>query len=274
MTDHQFETHQPVHLYVENGKGSVTVHAEDTTETRVALTGADADDAVVELDGEELRVIAPKRRGGFLGGERGLDIAITVPTSSELVAKLGSAGLSATGALGATQVRSGSGEVRLELLDGPCLVETGSGDLVVADAGQPLRVKSGSGEVTVGTTAQAVSISTGSGDVRIRYAGGPTVVKTGSGSLRIDRARTDVGLTTGSGDLEIASISAGRVQVRGASGDVRVGVPAGLPVWTDVSTVSGRIHSTLEGAGRPEDGADYVELRAKTVSGDIVLAQV
>ena len=45
-------------------------------------------------------------------------------------------------------------------------------------------------------------------------------------------------------------------------------------MWTDISTVSGAIHSNLEGVGQPAEGADHVELRAKTVSGDIILRQV
>jgi hypothetical protein len=47
-----------------------------------------------------------------------------------------------------------------------------------------------------------------------------------------------------------------------------------VPVWTDIATVSGEIRSNLTGAGKPEDGADHVELRAKTVSGDIVLTEI
>jgi len=54
---------------------------------------------------------------------------------------------------------------------------------------------------------------------------------------------------------------------------MHVGVPAGLPVWTDISTVSGEIRSSLTGAGEPEPGAEHLELRAKTVSGDVVLTQ-
>ncbi len=273
MTEHHFETHEPIELYVENGKGAVAVHARDTTETHVALSGPDAEETQVELDGGQLRVIAP-RRGGFLGGDRRLDVVVTLPTDSHLVTKLGSADLQVTGQVGNVQVRSGSGDVALESINGACLVETGSGDVRVEHAAQPLRVKSGSGDVAIGTAAAEVSVSTGSGDVQLREAAGQTAVKTGSGDLRIGHAGGDVGLSTGSGDLEIASVSAGRIQVKGASGDVHVGVPAGVPVWTDVSTVSGRIHSTLEGAGQPEPGADYVELRAKTVSGDIVLTQV
>jgi hypothetical protein len=45
-------------------------------------------------------------------------------------------------------------------------------------------------------------------------------------------------------------------------------------VWTDLTTVSGAIRSDLEGVGQPEDGAEHLELRAKTVSGDIVLKQI
>jgi hypothetical protein len=61
--------------------------------------------------------------------------------------------------------------------------------------------------------------------------------------------------------------------MKGASGDVTVGVPAGVPVWTDISTVTGAIRSQLPHAGQPAEGADHVEVRAKTVSGDIVLTQ-
>ena len=54
---------------------------------------------------------------------------------------------------------------------------------------------------------------------------------------------------------------------------MRIGVPAGVPVWTDISTVSGRIRSDAEGAGQPAEGQHHIEVRAKTVSGDIVLTR-
>ena len=45
-------------------------------------------------------------------------------------------------------------------------------------------------------------------------------------------------------------------------------------MWTDINTLSGHIRSDLEGAGKPEPGADHIEVRAKTVSGDITLSQL
>jgi DUF4097 and DUF4098 domain-containing protein YvlB len=277
VTEHReyaFETHHPVELYVENGKGYVEVRAADTTESHVRLDGPDADEVRVDLAGRRLSVVAPQLRGGFLGGGRRLDVVVTVPIGSDLVTKLGSADLQASGPLGAAQVRSGSGDVTLAETGGPALLETGSGDVRVERAAAPLRVKSGSGDVEIGVAGDDTTVSTGSGDVHVRTADGPVAAKTGSGDLRIGRAATHVGLTTGSGDLQVDEVTGGRVQVKGASGDVRVGVPAGLPVWTDVKTVTGRIRSTLQGAGQPEPGAPYVELLATTVSGDILLTQL
>jgi DUF4097 and DUF4098 domain-containing protein YvlB len=273
MTDHQFETHQPVQLYVELGAGTVSVRAEETTESRVQITGRDADRVVVDLDGDHLNVIAPKDRTGFLSGDRKLDVQITVPTDSRLQAKSGSADITAQGRYSTTHVRTGSGDVSLDACEEAALVETGSGDIRLRSAGGPLRIKSGSGDVVVDHTGDAVSVSTGSGDVQLGASEGPVQVKTGSGDLKVVEANTDVSMSTGSGDLVIGTANRGRVTAKGASGDVHVGVPAGVPVWTDVSTVSGRISSSLNGAGEPEEGADYVELRAKTVSGDIVLTE-
>lgn len=274
VNNNQFEPVGPLRLYVEHGKGTVEVFARDTTEARVDITGPGADDVRVELDGEDLAVVAPQQRGGFFGADRHLDIVITVPTGSGLTAKLGSAELTCVGKIATTAIRSGSGDVRIEHLTGAAQLETGSGDITVDHAEEPLRIKSGSGEVRIALSAAEVSISTGSGAVEIGDCHASTSVKTGSGDLRVGHAHADVGLKSGSGDLVITRASAGRIQLKGASGDLRVGIPAGVPVWTDITTVSGRVHSTLEGAGRPEPGADHVEVCATTVSGDIDLHQL
>lgn len=273
MTEHQFETPQPVKLYVELGSGTVTVQAAETTESRVEITGRDADRVVVELSGDQLTVIAPKDRTGFLGGDRHLDIEVTVPTDSRLQTKTGSADLTARGRYSAAHLRSGSGDLEVDTIAGEALAETGSGDIRIASVEKALRIKSGSGDIVLDTTGSAVSISTGSGDAHIGTTSGPVAAKTGSGDVEVTEADADVSLTTGSGELVIGMAKRGRITAKGASGGVRVGIPAGVPVWTDVQTVTGRIRSTLTGAGEPEAGADYVEIRAKTVSGDIVLTE-
>ncbi len=269
---HTFETPEPVELYVENGRGAVEVRATETAESTVTVDGDGADETRVDLSGRRLSVIAPRHHGGLFTGGRRLNITVTVPLDSGLATKLGSADLTTHGRLGTTHARGGSGDVTLEQV-GDTLVESGSGDIVVGQV-QALRVKSGSGDVRVDRADGDVVVSTGSGDVRVGDGSATVSAKTGSGDLAVRDAASDVSFTTGSGDVVVERLRRGRLTSKGASGDVRVGIPAGVPVWTDLATVTGAIHSTLEGAGRPEPGADHVELRVKTVSGDVVLSQI
>ncbi|GAA2133456.1 DUF4097 family beta strand repeat-containing protein [Nocardioides bigeumensis] len=274
ILERQFEAHGPLSLYVENNSGLVHVNAHDTTEASVTVTGRDAEHVTVTYDDGRLSVVAPKQRTGFFGGSSSLDMTITVPTRSELMIKSGSADVVVDGTCGATQVKSGSGEVTVGEIDGPAQLETGSGDIGVQHVHGELRCKSGSGDVDVRRADSAVAVSTGSGDVRLGSANGPAVVKTGSGDLRVVEAAGDVSMATGSGDVRIETARKGRFSVKGASSDVEIGIPAGIPVWTDINTLSGHIRSDLAGAGKPEEGADYIEVRAKTVSGDITLTQI
>jgi hypothetical protein len=274
MTDYRFETHEPVDLQVEIGKGTVQVTCTDTTETRIVVEGRDAEETRVEQNGRRIEVIGPRHRGGFFGGDSELYVTAVVPTASNVAARTGSADVTVEGDAGSTAIKSGSGDVRIATSRSHAVVETGSGDVRLDHAQADVRVKSGSGDVQLGHSAGSVVVSTGSGDVEIGTSQATTVVKTGSGDLRVGESHDDVSLSTGSGDFVIDHVHRGRLVAKGASGDVRVGIPAGLPVWTDLTTVSGSIRSSLEGAGQPAEGQDHVELRAKTVSGDIVLTQI
>ena len=274
MTEHHFETDKPVRLFAEIGRGTIAVEATDTTETDVRIAGRDAEHVVVRQDGDQITVVAPKQRGGFFGAESRLEVRITLPTDSHVTLRTGSADIDVTGTVGGGQVKSGSGSVRIDTTGAPMVLETGSGDVRVAVSQADLRIKSGSGDIVLLDLGATSAVSTGSGDVKVGTNHGPVVVKTGSGDLEIGRAGDGVSMSTGSGDMKIGAATRGKFNAKGASGDVMIGVPAGVPVWTDVTTVSGSIHSDLRGAGQPEPGADYVELRAKTVSGDIELREV
>ncbi len=269
-----FETHRPVHLLVEIGRGRVQVSARDTTESTVEVTGQHSDDVRVELDGERLSVVGPRLRTGFFGGDADLDVTVVVPTGSQLDARTGSADITASGSWGSSQLKSGSGQVAVETVDGAAVLETGSGDIRAGRIHEEVRVKSGSGDVVLEHVGASAVVATGSGDVQIVRACGPTVVKTGSGDLRVATADGDVSMATGSGDTVVQRLNRGRFSLKGSSGDVAVGVPAGVPVWTDISSLTGRVRSDLVGAGKPAAGQEHLELRARTVTGDITLRQL
>ncbi len=270
---HVFNTPEPVVLFVELGSGQVSVRAADVLETIVEVTGHRAEEVVVEQRGHEIVVIAPKRVG-FLSNLRDLNVSVTCPTDSELTTRLGSAGLVATGTLGWVRIHCGSGSVTLETVNAEALVKTGSGDVRAQTVHGSANLSSGSGDIEVDRIEGAAQLSTGSGSVQIGYAGAALSLKSGSGDLRVHDASGDVRLASGSGELQVDRFPAGRLTAKNASGDIRVGIPAGVPVWTDITSVSGRVTSTLDGAGPPTQGQDHVEVRAKTVSGDVVLQQL
>jgi DUF4097 and DUF4098 domain-containing protein YvlB len=268
-----FSTPTATSLYIEIGSGSVTVHTDDTGETEVDVDGKDAESVLVEQRGNEIVVIAPKQRAGFFGSGSRLDVHVSMPHDSALSTRLGSADVRVIGRLGDAMLRSGSGDVQVDEITGDGSIATGSGDIRVDEARHSLRTKSGSGDVSVDRVGQSVSISTGSGNVEIGSAGGAIEARSGSGDMRVRDASEDVSFSTGSGDLTLDLVHRGSVRAKNASGDITVGIPDGVPVWTDVNTVTGSVHSSLQGAGEPEEGQDFVELRAKTVSGDIFLEQ-
>ncbi len=271
---HSFDTPHPIELYVEIGRGQVSVRAAEVTTTTVRVEGRTADQVEITHEADHIAVIAPRVRTGFFGGgDADLTIEVVTPTGSGLVTKLGSADLVTEGTLQALRARTGSGDITVEDVTGPCVIDTGSGDIDLGNAGSELRAKSGSGDISVGTTGAAAGISTGSGDVRIKQTHAPVVLKTGSGDLRVDRAEDDVQLSSGSGDLSVGLINRGALQAKNATGDVSVGVPAGIPIWTDVSSVTGQISSNLQGGGQPAAGEDHLELRISTVSGDVRLTE-
>jgi len=269
MTEHTFPTPQPIRLYTELTAGKVVVTAGDTTETRVTVEGRDPERVQVEQHGEQISVIAPRQWGLALFNS--YSVTVTLPVGSSLAIKTGSADIVSNGTVRDVLAKSGSGEVQIERATGAVDVTVGSGDIAIDEVGGALKVKTGSGDIVVGSTGGAAMLATGSGDVRLGETVGPVNVKTGSGDVRVRDALADVSMTTGSGDFEVVMAHRGRISGKGASGDINVGIPEGVPVWTDLTTVTGKIRSKLPPTGAPAEGQDHVELRMQTVTGDITL---
>jgi hypothetical protein len=270
--EHTFNTPAPVTLYVELGAGRLSADAAQVDQTTVQITGPRAEEFTVTRHGDKIAVLSP--HGRFFGWGESHQVRVTVPTGSGLSTKMGSADTSATGTFGLIALKSGSGDIAIEKAGGPVVIESGSGDIKGHQLSAEVRIKSGSGDIDLRDLRGKTGISTGSGDVVLGLVRGTTVIKTGSGDLKVERAEADVSLATASGDLTIGSAPCGKVTAKNVSGDVRVGIPAGTPVWTDVSTVTGSLRNNLASTGKPAEGQPHVELRASTVSGDIVLRQV
>jgi hypothetical protein len=97
-----------------------------------------------------------------------------------------------------------------------------------------------------------------------------------SGDIWIRDALKSVSLNTVSGDVRVDAALEGVVQVNAISGDIHVGVRRGSSVYVDCNTISGSMNSELELSDSPSQAGEpgpQLEVRAKTVSGDVLLTR-
>ncbi|MCW2924583.1 MAG: hypothetical protein JWM98_1987 [Thermoleophilia bacterium] len=224
MAEYTFDTAQPVELVVRVGSSDVTVDAGDSRTTVVSIVPRDDDPATladvervrVGFDGTRVAVSDPRQLGGRRRRGGGYDIRIELPATSSADIAVGSGTVETRGALGALQVKSGSGDVRIDSC-GPARVLTGSGDVEIGAALDGAEVKSGSGDAVVRSAhAGSFEFMTGSGDVRCGIPEGVAArldVKSGMGDIFSRLSGSDdrpeaasyitVQAKTGSGDVVI-----------------------------------------------------------------------
>jgi DUF4097 and DUF4098 domain-containing protein YvlB len=270
---HEIPAPQPVQAYVELRSGDLTVNATTTTSVTIEVTGTRADSVVVEAHGPRISIVEPNR-SGFLSGRGDLAVTLVVPEQSGLTCKLGSSTVRATGELGDVRISSGAGDVMLGTVVGTAVVKTGAGDIGVESLGAASEIKAGAGTISVGRATAAVQLKTGAGSIDVGEAAAPVTLKSGSGDLSVGSASQDTTLSTASGDIRVVRMTSGQASLKNVTGSIRLGVPDGTPVWTDISTGTGRVQSTLTPTGAPADGQDHVEVRARSLSGDIYLERL
>lgn len=252
----------PVEVDVRLAAGEIEIDPTADGSVEVELIAHDedsqrlVDDARVELHDHTLTVDVPNKRGGFnwgmMFGRQGITCRIRCPRSSGLSAKTKSADVVIRGTVGGLNVTGASGDVQAMRVEGGVNIRTASGDTRIE-------------EVLGG-----VNIQTASGDVEIESVRGPLNVASASGDVTIGAAYDNVNVNTVSGDQEHSAVMRGQVHAQSVSGDVTVAVRRGSKVFLDCNTVSGDTSSELELLGdEPAGDGPLVEIRAKTVSGDI-----
>ena len=266
MRKERFDTPKHVRLEISLAEGRVDVQASDTDETVVELSpagrGTDRareaiEDSRVEArdrgDHHEVVVHVDQSRGfGFRVRSTPIQITVSVPNGADATVNSASADVRGLGAFGKIEVNSASGDVYFEEAGGDVELKTASGDVNVPRAGSRVRVNTASGDIQLGTVAGAATVKSASGDVQIGEAG------------------TELSVQTASGDTRVDAVTAGKVDLKSASGDMIVGVRRGSRLWVDAKTLSGDTQSELElGDDLADEEGPLVELRATAMSGDI-----
>jgi DUF4097 and DUF4098 domain-containing protein YvlB len=257
-----FDIDGPAQIEVRLASGEIVVDPTLEGQIEVELTAHDdesqrlVDDARIELNDRHLIVDVPNKRGGFsfsLGFARqGITCRIRCPQSSGLAARTKSADVLARGTLGSLNISTASGDVEANRIEGG------------------VNIKSASGDTRVQEVVGGVNVQTASGDIELEIVRGAVIVNSASGDVTIGEAYDNVNANTVSGDQEHGAVMRGNVSAHSVSGDVTIGVRRGSKVYLDCNTVSGDTSSELElTTDAPDGDGPLVEIRAKTVSGDI-----
>src|SRR5262249_31155898 len=144
------------------------------------------DEARVEMSprgsGHEVLVDLKRKSGLTLGRGPKIGVRVRCPEGSDLVLRTGSADLHTTGALGAVEVKTASGDVAVE-------------------TAARLTVDAASGDVRARVVEGAAELRTASGDVSLGHAHGMLSANLVSGDLLVDDASAGLSVTTVSGDV-------------------------------------------------------------------------
>ena len=188
-----------------------------------------------------------------------LTITVNAPTGSSIIARSAAGDVTVDGVADRLDVSTGTGQVRAQRCTGPVDVRTGSGDVRLGSVLGTLRVRTGSGLVDV------VSLDAVGG------LGNSGTVHTGTGDVRFGAVGCDLTARTGRGDLLVVDASAGRLELNSGSGQLRVGIHAGVWAELDISSGSGAAHSELPVTGPPAEGDVALRVKGRTGSGNALI---
>ncbi len=269
-----FDTPGEVRLDLEIPAGRVEIDTMpgETTHVELEALTTEAEDLIADArvdaqergESHEIRVIVAQRSGWFVSIGRGPEIRLRVTCPRDASA----------------HVRTKSADVVARGEFREVDVKTASGDVNVGEVAADSSVKTASGNVALDTVGGRTRVQSASGDVAIQRAGGDVTVQLVSGDLWIRDAGASVHANTVSGDQRIEAVMEGVVEAHSVSGDVMIGVRRGSRVYVDANTISGSTSSELEltdapasETDEPDDEAPLVEVRAKTVSGDVSIVR-
>jgi len=267
MRRETFETPGELVLDVRVPSGRIEIETVGGTTTDVELDVRGGEEADELLD--EARIELREARGGhqvivevenrrWTRFWRRLDIRLVIrtPEGANLRVSTASGDLRGHGRFGWLEVEAASGDVEIDEVTGDATAKAASGDVSLA---------------SVGGTA---TVNTASGDINLGHVAGDLVLKGASGDVAVGDAGGDATISTASGDQRIEAFTAGKVDLKSMSGDIKIGIRQGSNVWVDARAMSGDLSSELElGDEQPPGDAPLVELRAASMSGDVAVVR-
>ncbi|KOX21332.1 hypothetical protein ADK67_26705 [Saccharothrix sp. NRRL B-16348] len=244
----------------------VEVQPADPDNTKDVTT---AEGTSVDFAAGRLTIKTPRSRGIF--GKTGtVDVVVRLPTRSQVVANGGLADFRAEGTLGECRLKTSAGHIRLQ--DTAALkASTSHGDVAVELVAGRAELTTGSGELRVDRLDGSGTVKNSNGATRIGEVTGDLKVGAANGDIFVGHAGGDVHAKTANGRIRVDEVVRGSVVMETSAGELAVGIREGTAAWLDVRAIAGRVRNELTSADAPGEAEERVEVRARTSLGDIVI---
>ena len=275
-----YETPEPISVTLELGVANVRNTASDRADTVVEIRPSDeADDSDVtaaqqvrvDYTNGTLQVTGPKARVFDFSRKTGsVDVAIELPSGSQMSAEMQMGDLRCAGQLGKCRFKTSAGNFRLERT-GPLRLDTSAGHVTVDGIAGDAEISTGSGRVQIGEVEGSAVVKNSNGDTTMDGVTGDVRVRAANGSISVDRAGASVVAKTSNGNIRLGEVARGSVVLETAMGDLEIGITEGTAAWLQVNTGFGHVHNLLDTVGRPGESDETVEVRGRTAYGDITI---
>jgi hypothetical protein len=250
MSQYAFKVGSTTTLDLRISAGRLDIVSSSDGTATIDISGSGTEYIVVEQSGDVITL----REERHLFGGRTVNIRAAVPAGTNLEAAVASLDVVSRVDLGRVSGR------------------TASGDFDLGKVGS-LEIRTASGDVKVDACAGRCEISSASGDLQLHIAEGDVVVATASGDVSVERIMGRLETKTASGDISVRCCAGQQVEATSLSGDISLGIPEGTRVEAEIDSLSGDV--SLPPRRPPSgDSSRQMRLRAKTVSGDIDVRRV
>jgi Putative adhesin len=272
-----YNTPTPIDLAINLQVGGIEVLATDRADTVVTVSPTNPTKAVdrrgteetkVDFDGQRVTITGPRPRISWFGPSESVDVKVELPAGSRLTAEIAVGGVHTVGRLGATRIKSSTGEVDVDTT-GDLWLRASHGNATLAAAEGGIDITAGMGQIRVGTVTGDAILKASHGTIQVGQSGGDLDAKLSYGDLEISKALASVSAKTAYGAIRLGEVSSGSIQVESGFGQVSIGVQPGVPAWLDLSSKNGRVRNQLDADSAPEASEQTVAVRARTQFGDI-----
>ena len=231
-----------------------------------------AQETVVDFAAGNLTVRAPKdwRLYTPFGGKASIDVVIEVPTGSQVHGNASVCRFLCTGELGQCDLRTSTGDLQVDRA-GPLELRTSGGNVTVDHGVSRTNIRTGTGIVRVREIDGPAIIKNSNGDSWVRTASGDLQINSANGNITVEEPAATVTAKTANGNIRVGDAVRGSLHLETSIGEVEVGIREGSAAWLDVSTKHGSVQNLMETVQRPDEAGDKVEVYARNSFGNIII---